>query len=155
MKNGDSEQAKYTLTILSNQTADEPTVDAFLDQVMSLKNSASENELNLVRDAIVKMMTPESGITAAYDILKGPSASKQLGKSGKRGGASTLLLFNDKDSIRTYVVLTPFATEDKVTHQISVVRLKSNQIVSYSYVGLVDSVKPSTLEDALANDATK
>ena len=155
MKNGDSEQAKYTLTILSNQTADEPTVDAFLDQVMSLKNSASENELNLVRDAIVKMMTPESGITAAYDILKGPSASKQLGKSGKRGGASTLLLFNDKDSIRTYVVLTPFATEDKVTHQISVVRLKSNQIVSYSYVGLVDSVKPSTLEEALANDAAK
>ena len=150
MKNGNSDQAKYELTILSSQTEDAPKVDAFLDQVMSVKNSASENELNLTRDEIVKLMTPESGVTAAYDILKGPSAAKQLGKSGKRGGTSTLMLFSDKDSVKTYIVLTPFATEDQVTHQISVIKVKQSQIVSYTYVGLIDSAKPSTLEEALS-----
>lgn len=144
-----SEQDKQLQVLLKERTENQKPIDAFLDQVMSIKNSADSKELDVTIKAIQPLMTKEAGASTAYDIAKGESASKSVGENGRKAGASNIYTVDSNDRTKTYLVITPFATDAGVSHQVSLVKVEGDLISNYRFIGMLESSKPEVFENAL------
>lgn len=150
IKNMDvGEQVKQQQGLLKGQAESQGAVDGFLDHLMSMKNEAGEAEQEVVAKAMRESMTQEAGATTVYTIIQGETPAKVLGENGRRASASSLYPVKVDSDSKTYLVITPFATDSGLYHQVAMVKVAGEKISDFRFVGLLESTNVDAYEKAL------
>lgn len=142
----DKELAAYMGTIKDDQKV----IDSFLSNVMALKPTATDKDIQVVVNAISSDVAGTVGASGTYNMVSGDSAAKMIGAEGRKGSDSMFYLADINNSTRTYVVVTPFVTEDKVTNQVSVMTISQQKISNYKFIGLLESENPDDFAKTVA-----
>lgn len=136
---------------LAETKKDQAVIDGFLTDLMSLKPSASDNDVQIVVKAVQDKVDARLGASAIYELVNGNSAAKTLGAEGRKGSDSMFYLADINADTKTYVVVTPFVTNDKVTNQISIISIAQDRVAAYKFVGLIESESPDDFARSIAD----
>lgn len=115
------------------------SLDPFFNKLVALQPTASEEEVQLLQQDLKQYMTDSAATSELYDILKGPSAAKELGaKTVKSAGVVVSMLSVPDDNSKIYAVSVPIiAKDEKSYNSLYVVKMNNtdNKILEVRYAG--------------------